>query len=175
MRGLGADRRGSALIEFAATAPVLLMLAVGAAFTGAGFDRYFALQQLARAAANMHSAGVDFSLPEQRALLSEISSGLDLGAEGDTVVYLSTIADTPDGMRMVRRFRVGTETVGSSTVSSAKGQYDGAVVPPAEVELDFQLSAGQRSYVVEAVHDPTGLFPPGVLGDDFRFRVRAVY
>ena len=168
-------RRGSALVEFAVTAPLLILLAVGTAFAGASFDRYLALQQLVRAAANMHSSGTDFSLPEKQALLEAAAAGLDLSASGDTVLYLSTVADTPDGPRLVRRFAVGAAGVGASLLSAAEGQYDGAVIPPAPARIDFDLVPGQRVYVVEAVHDLRGLAPPGTLSEDYRLRTRAVF
>lgn len=175
MRRFAQDKDGSALIEFAVTAPLLLMMMVGVAFAGANFDRYLALQQLTRVAANMHSSGVDFSLPEKRALLASAASGLTLEPNGDTTLVLSTLAQTADGPRLVRRFVLGAEVVGGSTISAADGQYDGAVIPPAPAKLDFTIPAGQRVYLVEAIHDPGGLVPSSMFGEDFRLRTRAVY
>lgn len=169
------DSRGSALIEFAVTAPLLLLLMVSAAFAGANFDRYLELQQLVRMAANMHSSGVDFSLPEKRALLTQSSAALDLGTDGDTTLILSTLAQTPQGPRLVRRYVLGSTAVGGSAIGAAEAQFDGAVIPPAPAKPDFAIPQGQRVYLVEAVHDPRGLLPPSMLGDDFRLRTRAVY
>ena len=122
----GHPEAGSALIEFAFLAPAVLLLLVGTAYTGANIDRYLEVEQLARAAASLHAAGTDFSLPEKRALLSRAATTLNLSeSSGDTVVYLSTVAQTPEGPRIVRRFAIGAQTVGESAAGAVKPQYDG--------------------------------------------------
>ncbi len=168
-------RRGSAILEFALLAPALLLLLIGAAYTGANADRYLALEQLARAAAHMHGQGADFSLPEKRALLKLASSSLDLSETGDTVVYLSTVAQTPGGPRIVRRFTIGRADIGSPELGAAQAQFDGMVDPPAPARTDFTIPQGSRIYVAEAIHQPRGLIPPYGPGEDFRLRVRTVY
>lgn len=170
------SERGSALIEFAFLAPTLLLLLVGAAYTGANADRYLAVEQLARTAAHLHAKGTDFSLPEKRELLRLAAASLDLDEEqGDTVVYLSTVAQTADGPRIVRRFAIGAVNVGGPEMGEADTEIDGLVDPPAEARLDFEIPAGRRVYVAEAIHAPRELVPPYGPGEDFRLRARAVY
>lgn len=170
------SERGSALIEFAFLAPALLLLLVGAAYAGANVDRYLALDQLSRTAAHMHSQGVDFSLPEKRALLAQAASAVDLSESGgDTVVYLSTVAQTAGGPRIVKRFVIGDVAVGDTEIGAADAQYDGMVDPPPPASIDLRLPEGRRVYVAEVVHEPRGLAPPYGPAKELRLRARSVY
>lgn len=157
LRRLTFDARGAVAVELAFAGPLMFMLAFGSFYLGVNFDRYLSMQQLSRAAANMHSRGADFNLSGAQQQLRQAAPGLDYDSTtGDTIVYMTAIAQTPTGPRVVERFSVGRETVAPSKFGVVAPGPNGEVDPPAAVDLPegVTIPEGRRIYVSEVAHRP---------------------
>lgn len=164
-------RNGQALIEFALTMPILILIAFGTLSASQLLERHLTVLQLVRNAGNMYSRSVDFSLPQNRELLLTSSSGLSMTLDGgDGVVYLSTVevaeAGSNNGFPVVtHRIAIGNVSLASSRVATpatvlANGDVDDYQNDPlarATVASSLTLAGGDIAYVVEAYHTPTDI------------------
>ena len=84
--------RGSAMVEFVLFAPFLVSLITGTLFYGTRLVKALEVTEIARDTASMYARGVDFSDPNNQALVVRL--GQDLGLQtsgGNGVVILSTL------------------------------------------------------------------------------------
>lgn len=163
--------KGQALVEFALTMPLLLLIAFGTLSASQLLERYLTVLQLVRNAGNMYSRSVDFSLTQNRQLLLTASGGLSMTLNGgDGVVYLSRVevADTGSnrGYAVVaNRIAIGNVSLAGSRVAMpasvlANGDvedYQNDPLARAVVAPSLTLAAGDVTYVVEAYHTPTDI------------------
>jgi Flp pilus assembly protein TadG len=91
------DKRANVMLEFALTLPFLVMMVVGTFAVGLMFDRHLTEGQLARNAANMFARGIKFDSTQNKQLLSNAATGMNLQVDGtgDTVVYMTLLTRVP--------------------------------------------------------------------------------
>lgn len=164
-------RSGQALIEFALTMPLLLLIAFGTLAVSQLLERYLTVVQLVRNAGNMYSRSVDFGLVQNRQLLLTSSDGLSMTLNGgDGVVYLTTVeiaeAGANDGLPVVtNRIVIGNSTIAASRIGTpaivqASGDvsdFENDPAARATVAPTLTLESGDIAYAVEAYHTPTDI------------------
>lgn len=86
------NERGSALVEFMLSSLVWMPLLLGTGIFGVNLIRAIQVSQVARNSAHMLSQGIDFSQPQNGAILTRMAIGLNIQpTSGDGGVLLSTI------------------------------------------------------------------------------------
>jgi len=83
--------RGSAFIEFVLTALVWMPLLLGTIVFGINLIRAIQVSQLARDSGHMYAYGIDFTEPQNLALLQRLAKGLNITPSGDGAVVLSKV------------------------------------------------------------------------------------
>lgn len=83
--------RGSAFIEFLFTALIWLPLLLGTIVFGINLIRAIQVSQLARDSGHMYAYGIDFTQPQNAALLQRLANGLNITPTGDGAVLLSKV------------------------------------------------------------------------------------
>ena len=163
--------RGQALIEFALTMPILILIAFGTLSASQLLERHLTVLQLVRNAGNMYSRSVDFSLVQNRELLLTSAAGLSMTLNGgDGVVYLSTVevaaAGSNSGFPVVtNRISIGDVSLMPSRVATPAAllsngdvdDYENDPLARATVASGLTLEDGDIAYVVEAYHTPTDM------------------
>ena len=90
-------RSGQSVIEFAVALPFLILLTIGSFAVGLMLDRHMTVGQVVRNAGNMYARGIDFSTLQNKRLIVDAATGLDLQlASGRTAVYFSRLTRVPD-------------------------------------------------------------------------------
>ena len=173
---LGRDRRGQAIAEFAISLPFLILISVGTFALGIVIDRHLTVTQLVRNAGNMYARGVDFTLPQNKALLLQAADGMQMTVDGGQgVIYLSTVVVAQDGDNL------GKPVVSERIVIANAGFDDSEIAMPASIlpngevlgyEDDPQavaslppgvtLSGNERVFVAEVFHNPQNLGFEGI-------------
>ena len=91
-RNIRSEERGSGLIEFLLSSLIWLPLLLGTAVFGVNMIRAIQVSQIARNSAHMFSQGIDFSQPQNAALLVRMASGLNIQQKsGSGGILLSTM------------------------------------------------------------------------------------
>ncbi len=86
------DRRGSAVIEFALTLPILVSLVLGVFMMGLTVIRGISVVQVTRDTAQMFARGLDFSIAANQDIVVRLAAGLNMQrTSGDGTVILSQI------------------------------------------------------------------------------------
>lgn len=164
-------RKGQALIEFALTMPILLLIAFGTLSASQLLERYLTVLQLVRNAGNMYSRSVDFSLLQNRQLLLASSNGLSMTLNGgDGIVYLSRVevadAGSNNGFPVVtNRIALGNAALLSSRIAAPATvlgngdvvDYQNDPLARAAIASSLTLVGNDIAYVVEAYHTPTDI------------------
>jgi hypothetical protein len=182
--------RGSALVEFALAAPLLVTITVGVFGIGLNLVRSIQVIQIMRDAGHMYARGVDFSTAGAQQTLAKLAQGLNLEARVvlTTVRFITDADCTAAGLTgsdctnrnqpvMVHRLApIGDAALGSSYFGEPPSPDSRGYVSP-NVYLrdsrararDFQtvmaLNQDELAYVVET-------FVPT---PDVAFRVQRVY
>jgi len=98
-----ASERGTALVEFALVATLLVPLALGTAVIGLNLMRAIQVTEVCRDTGHMYSYGVDFSQASNQNLVAALAAGLNMTApdgsldpNGNGVVILSTVSYVDD-------------------------------------------------------------------------------
>ncbi len=183
---------GNALVEFALTFPVLILMLMGVVTGGMVFDRYMTVVQVGRNAASMFARGADFSSNANKSLLLLGAQGLDIDlSSGEGVIYLTRLHKAPPGSQnedelvISERHVIGNPAYESSRVGQPSGQIwphpdrpspNGDVKDPneessavAQVPLSLQtLPLGESMYVVEVCHTANNIKFGNVWGADPR-------
>jgi hypothetical protein len=163
--------KGQALIEFALTMPLLLLMAFGTFSASLLLERYLTVLQLVRNAGNMYSRSVDFSLPQNRQLLLRSANGLSMTLDGgDGVIYLSTVEVAEAGLNsgfpvVTNRIEIGNVALEGSRIANPaailpNGDVDDFENDPlarAAVAPSLTLASGDIAYFVEAYHTPADI------------------
>lgn len=164
-------RKGQALIEFALTMPILLLIAFGTLSASQLLERHLTVLQLVRNAGNMYSRSVDFSLVQNRQLLLTSSNGLSMTLNGgDGIVYLSRVEVADSGSNngfpvVTNRVAIGNASLLLSRIAMpatilANGDVDDYQNDPlarAVISPNRTLVGNDIAYVVEAYHTPTDI------------------
>ena len=170
LRRLLADRGANVMFEFAISLPFLVLMVVGTFAVGLMFDRHLTQGQLARNGANMFARGVRFNTDQNKQLLANAATGMNLNIDGtgDTVVHLTALtrvradancvisgSTVPCGNRGViviaQRFTVGNTSEGASNYGDIAAQYidsEGNVA-------DYEHMAYARATVPSSIADTT--------------------
>jgi hypothetical protein len=135
-RSLVADRKGTALVEFAIVTPLLLMLVLGVIEYGNVFSNVHTLASLSREGANLASRGA--TLPT--VVGTVIANGTDMGLSTRGGVVASRIS-VNGGVAKVEEQSASTGYTGKSHL--------GAANTPAVGTGTWGLQEGQIVYVVE--------------------------
>lgn len=105
--GKGRDR-GSAVIEFALTLPILVSLVLGIFMMGLTVIRGISVVQVTRDTAQMFARGLDFSIVQNQDIVVRLAAGLGMTRTGgDGVVILSQIMYIGDEQCAAGGFAVG--------------------------------------------------------------------
>ena len=168
--------RGNAIVEFAMTFPVLILVLFGVVTGGLVFDRYMTVVQLGRNAASMFARGADFATDDNKNLLLLGAQGLNLAlTSGDGVVYLTRVHKAPPGtandgeLVISERHVIGDSSYASATTGQPNASIwpnpdlpspNGDVKDPneetsavAQVPTPLQtLPLGESMYIVEIFH-----------------------
>ena len=114
---------GTAIVEFALTFPVLILVLLGVVTGGLVLDRYMTVLELGRTGASMFSRGVNFNSTQNKQLFLIGAQGLDINLNsGSGVVYLTRLEKAPPGttnagrMVIAERYVIGNESVAPSSV-----------------------------------------------------------
>jgi len=177
---------GNAIIEFAITFPVLILVLFGVVTGGLVFDRYMTVVQLARNAASMFARGGDFATDDNKNVLLLGAQGLNLAlTSGDGVIYLTRVHKAPPGtpndgaLVIAERHEIGDNSYASSSVGQPNASIwpnpdlpspNGDVKDPneegsavAQVPTPLQtLPLGESMYVVEIFHSADNINFGGV-------------
>jgi hypothetical protein len=179
---IGRNCLGQAMMEFALTIPFVCLLTIGGFALGMTIDRHLVQSQLVRHAGNMYARGVDFSSQQNKQLLVDAATGLQMTTTGGLgTIYLSlvipAVAGNNQGLPVVaQRFVIGNLALASSGVAMpttvlANGDvqdYENDLAARAALPPGLTLTPGDRIYVAEAFHAPgefrfPGFFTPKVL------------
>lgn len=169
--GLCRPRKGQALIEFALTMPILLLIAFGTLSASQLLERYLTVLQLVRNAGNMYSRSVDFSLLQNRQLLLTASNGLSMTLDGgDGVLYLSRVEVADEGSNsgfpvVTNRVAIGNAAIALSTIAMPAAMlpngnvidYENDPLARAAIASSLTLAGNDVAYVVEVYHTPTDI------------------
>ena len=182
-------RKGQALIEFALTMPILLLIAFGTLSASQLLERHLTVLQLVRNAGNMYSRSVDFSLVQNRQLLLTSSSGLSMTLNGgDGISYLSRVEVADSGSNngfpvVTNRVAIGNASLLSSRIAMpatvlANGDVDDYQNDPlarAAIASSLTLLGNDIAYFVEVYHTPTDIPMVDVLFGQQRLTATAYY
>jgi TadE-like protein len=92
-----ANERGTALVEFALVATLLVPLILGLAVIGLNLMRAIQVTEVCRDTGHMYSYGVDFSQSANQNLVVGLAAGLNMTANGGNgVIILSTVTYVDD-------------------------------------------------------------------------------
>lgn len=129
-------RCGQSVVEFAVALPFLVLLTVGSFAVGIMLDQHLTVGQVVRNGGNMYARGIDFATNQNKQLIIDAATGLDLELEsGRTVVYFSKLTRVPEdalcdsgtGLRdclnqgevvIAERFRIGAAAPPTAAVGS---------------------------------------------------------
>jgi len=92
------DKRGNVIAELAVSFPFLALLFIGSFGAGLSLDRLLTLGQVTRNAANMYARGISFNTGQNKQLLVNAATGMNLQVDGSgaTVVYLTMLTRVPE-------------------------------------------------------------------------------
>jgi len=187
--------RGSAVMEFAVSLPFLIAMGVGTFALGAIIDRHLTVTQLVRHAGNMYGRGVDFTQDQNKQVLLQAASGMNMTISGGQgVIYLSLVVQSPPNgpgqnrpnanMAVVaHRVVIGNGPLANSAIAmptgvasngEVAGCYDDNVSARATLPPGLTLNANERFYIAEVIHTPKELGFPGIFAPS-RLYSRAVF
>jgi hypothetical protein len=173
-------RRGSAIVEFVlAAALIYTPLILGTMVIGMNLIRAIQVTQLNRDAGHMFARGVDFSLAPNRAILQQIAGGLDLTANGKSVVILSQIEKVDCGSCNNKDVAVFTRQIVLGNASLRASRYGTPPTISGGIVNDYQnnlaartvnfdpavmaMQTGEIAYVAEAYYRSNELDVPGFM------------
>jgi len=169
-------RRGTAVLEFAISLPLLFLTSIVPFVIGVYLDRFLTVKQTARSSGHMYSRGVDFSKTGVQNKIRDAGANLQISrtnSGGQGVVYVSTVVQASSGVNMGRsvvshRIRMGDSSIAGSTIAMPAStdnrgnvvnyENDGQAV--ATLPAGLNVGAGQRLYVAEVFHEPRGIPMP---------------
>jgi hypothetical protein len=152
----GRLQRGSSVIEFALTLPVLLAIVLGTIDFGRAIQFNNVLVGMSREAANLAARTSDDPTYIITAV-SEAATPLVMSTNG--VVYLTTLVGKADGSGVVTgqsRSTTGKTSIGSSVYACPRWGADGACIVPTPgpvVRLSIALTSGEVVHVAEVAYD----------------------
>jgi len=186
---------GSAAMEFAVSLPFLVIMTFGTFAIGAIIDRHLTVTQLVRHAGNMYGRGVDFTQTQNKQVLLQAATGMNMTLTGGQgVIYLSMVVQSPPNgagenrpnanMPVVaHRVVIGNTTMANSTIAMPTGVasngevancYDDNLTARATLPPGLTLAQNERLYFAEVYHMPAELGFPGIFSPQMLYS-RAVF
>lgn len=171
MRQRYSSRRGATIVEFVlSVALIFVPLILGTIVIGMNIIRTIQVTQLARDAGHMFARGVDFSTAANRGILTLLAGGLDLGPDGKSVLYLSSILKVPadcgcanaNKAVFTRQIRLGNTSLKNSAYGTPAVNADGTLTvsyysSPSARAAAFDgtvmaMDSGEVAYVSESFY-----------------------